>query len=220
MTEMLLMTAPAVSQSVTLSLFSKGPTGINVNYTTFSNNMPKTFANHIFVWESAGPVVPWQKIDSFVKDQPITQDSYKGLQEVKFAYEVGKSYIVGYAVTPDPSSTMATLFLPADNAPTDSTSVQLTMGSLITGGVQLKFSGLSQYNPSANDNWVAIWDGEAALYKGAPKCKAAITSPTSSGTVVVPCPLLIGSTYTAGYYMAPAKGDQATSLAAEVTFTT
>lgn len=218
MSEVLMLSQPAASQHTNLSLFSKDQDGIEIHYTTFTNNRPKEFANTIYVWEG-GPDVPWQRVDDYVGAAVIEGDTYTGIQRIKFPYDVGKDYVVGYAVAPTPNATCSALYLPKDNQDTSSEDTSIDFVMIGPGAVKLKYGCLPQYNPVEFKNWVGIYNGTRAQYDGKPLDTTAIPFPNTTGYVTIPVQLQIGATYTVGYYMAPLPQGK-TSLAAQVTFFT
>ena len=59
--------------------------GVIINYVTDPGNQPKTFSNHIYVWQTTENTVPWDK--SPEGDQPIDTDSSASTQFVTFDFE-------------------------------------------------------------------------------------------------------------------------------------
>ncbi|PWW00608.1 hypothetical protein DFR52_103816 [Hoeflea marina] len=218
MSDILMLKEAAASQAISLVLFSKDQAGIDVQYTTFTNNRPKDYSNTIYVWEG-GPDVPWQRIDSFVGESVIEGNTYTGIQRVNFPYDVGKDYVVGYAVASTPGATCSALYLPKDNQETTSENLTVGFSAIGPGAVKVNYRCLPQYNPVAFKNWVGIYNGPRADYDGKPLDAANVPFPNTNGSATIPIQLQIGATYTVGYYMVPLDKGKI-SLAAQVTFNT
>lgn len=219
MTNVLKLAATASAQAITLALVSRDQGGALVHYTTFDTNKPKTYGNTLYVWEAAGPVIPWDNLSSFVGQKTISEDSHSNSERIPFNYKVSQGYIVGYAVGPDPAATCAAIYLPPNDEPLDSTSLSLRFSTFAPGAVIVSYTALDQYNPKSNKNWVAIWNGPRANYNGDFLKAADIPYPNTSGKATIQHPLLIGATYTVGYFMTAMPSGK-TTLAAQVTFNT
>lgn len=218
----LIMTT-ATTTSVTIAL--KGvPTGqgVIVNYITDTANQPKTFANHIYVWQTTSDTVPWNKTPD--GDTPIESDSSTSTQFVTFDFE-DKGYIIGYATAPTPKAVCATIFIPQgkQNDPTawQYDRVTAKVVAFDTNIVQVQYHTLDQYTPATNKNWVALFLGQHANYGGSFVKKQMIVTDSRDGYVVIQgVKLLIGTTYTVGYFMADETSTNGrTSLAASSSFT-
>jgi hypothetical protein len=218
MSQNLVLSGAPQAQSVVLTLLARDQNGIAIQYTTFDTNKPKTYGNTLYVWQASGPVIPWGL--PFTASTPIDTDQYLAPQRLNFPYQVSLGYIVGYAVAPDPNAIVDSLFIPPNNAPTESTPVTIGLGSYGNQYVQSNYSTLDKYNPSANKNWVGIWNGPRAGYDGIPLAKADVPFPNTAGSVtIMGTNILIGATYTIGYFMAALPPGK-TALAAQYTFNT
>src|SRR5471030_3017391 len=102
----------ATSNSVIISIQGV-PTaqGAIVNYITLPANLPKTYGNHIYVWQTTSNTVPWGKSPD--GDTAINTDSTTSTVQVNFAFEE-KGYIIGYAVAPTPNAVCSTIYMPVD----------------------------------------------------------------------------------------------------------
>ena len=216
--EHVLLAGAPLAQSVNLMVLNRDQDGIDVQYTTFDTNKPKTYGNTLYVWEAAGPVVPWGQ--PVVASTPIDKDQYLGPQRIKFPYQVGLGYIIGSATASDPNAICATTFIPPNGGDSTSPNLTISLSSFSNGYVKISYSGLDNYNPAANKNWIGIWNQPRAGYDGNPIAKADIAFPNSSGSATItPVKLLVGATYTVGYFMAALQPGKS-SLAAQVTFNT
>jgi hypothetical protein len=214
--------AQAVSTAVKLGIVGV-PTdqGALANYVTLPATDPKSFGNHIYVWETTDNIVPWSKTPD--GDTAIDSSSSTSTQLVKFAFEE-KGYIMGYAVAATPQAVCATVYMPVGKQ-TDPTaweyaSMQLGVPYVGTNLVQVQYTGLPQYLPATNKNWIGLWQGPQVPYSGDPIAKVSITkdAPPSGYTTIQGIKLLIGLSYSVGYFMVdPVKGR--TSLAASANFT-
>ena len=97
------------AQSVNLKVLSKDQNGVYVQY-TFDTNQPKTYGNTLYVWEAAGPVIPWSRVP--IASTTINEDQYRGAQRLDFKREVGVQYIIGYGVAAEPGAICASLWMP------------------------------------------------------------------------------------------------------------
>jgi hypothetical protein len=219
---MAVMTA-ASSTMVQISLVGV-PTaqGVFVNYVTSTTNQPKSNANHIYVWQTTSNSVPWNKTPD--GDSPVSSDSSTSTQSVVFDFE-DKGYIIGYATAPSPKAVCATIFIPQgkQNDPTawqyDNVTAQVV--AFATNIVQAKYHVLSQYTPATNKNWVGLFLGPYATYSGPIMKKASVPTDIDNGYVTLEgVKLLIGTTYTVGYFLVDESSTNGrTSLAASSTFT-
>lgn len=196
------------------------PNGVLVNYATYQENKPKTYANYIYVWKTTSPDIPWGTTP--VGKDAVATDTPVSTQQLDFPFEVGQDYIIGYAVGADPNAVCATVYVPADSIkdPTKYVSNNISLQFVYVGNniVQIRFTGLGNYSPVANKNWVGIWQMDHVPYKGDPLAKVSIASSSSSGIAVLQgVQIVVGSVYSVGYFMTDAGS---TSLAARVTFRT
>lgn len=213
--------ALADSNSVKISIGGI-PTGEGalINYVTLPANDPKGFGNHIYVWQTTDNIVPWSKTPD--GDTALASSSSSSTQQVKFDFEE-KGYIIGYAVAATPLAVCSTIYIPADKQSDPSAwqyaDTKLEVVYVGTNIVQMKYTGLAQYTPATNKNWIGIWQSPHVPYSGEPMAKISITNDAPSGYGVIQgIKLLIGYSYAVGYFMVdPVKGR--TSLAAAASFT-
>ncbi|MCK5057203.1 MAG: hypothetical protein KAT34_11145 [Candidatus Aminicenantes bacterium] len=216
-----LMLVATDSSTVTLTIQGVPfATGAIANYITPPGNEPKSFANHIYVWQTTANQVPWAKTPA--GNTAVNTDSSTSTQKVGFDFEQ-KGYIMGYAVAPTPQAVCATVFMPA-NKQTDPTAWEyskLTMEVVYHGTnlVQVKYGGLAGYTPQTNKNWIGIWNGGTVPYSGQDPIKTVtISSDTPNGYAIIEdIKLLIGNTYSLGYFMVDLPSGR-TSLAATASF--
>jgi hypothetical protein len=195
--------------------------GTIVSYNTMPANAPKTYANHIYVWQTTDNAVPWAKSPD--GDTAINTDSSASTVPVNFSFEE-KGYIIGYAVAATPNAVVSTIFMPAGKQ-TDPTAWQYAQVGIDvvyygTNLVQVQYTGLAQYLPATNKNWIGLWQGPQVPYSGDSLISVNVTkdAPPSGYAVLQGVKLLIGLSYSVGYFMVdPVKGR--TSLAASATFT-
>jgi hypothetical protein len=222
------MASPAVflgnssSSAVSISIVGvPSAQGAIVNYITLPLNMPKTFGNHIYVWQTTDNIVPWNKTPD--GDTPVPTDSSTSTVLAKFPFE-DKGYIVGYGVAPTPNAVCSTIYMPAgkQNDPTSWVYASLATQVVYVGTnlVQVKYDGLPLYTPATNKNWLGLWAGAYVPYSGDPIKAVNITqdAPPSGYTVIDGVSLLIGFSYVVGYFMVEPKTGR-TSLAAASSFT-
>jgi len=209
------------SSAVTISIQGiPMPQGAIVNYITPEANQPKNFGNHIYIWQTTGNTVPWSKAPE--GDTAVNTDSSTSTQHVAFDFEE-KGYIIGYAVAPTKTAVCSTIYMPAGKQ-NDPTAWQYTKLGLEvvyhgTNMVQVKYTGLPAYQPSTYKNWIGIWQGGTVPYSGDAIRTVNIPNDTPSGYAIVEgVKLLIGTTYSLGYFVAqPSTGR--TALAASAMFT-
>lgn len=223
------MTAPALEITATTSSAVQikipgqvEPTGALVNYVTSQTNQPKAYANHLYVWKTTSNAVPWGTDSD--GDTAIDSNSPVSTQQLKFKFAVQQGYIVGYAVAADANAVCSTVYIPGDTYNDPSTYVTndttLSINSFGNNYVQVKLGGLPNYSPSANGNWVGIWQSDHVPYSGDPLAKADVTLPSAGGLIsVTGVSVLVGSVYSVGYFMASGKAGR-TALAASATFNT
>jgi hypothetical protein len=196
--------------------------GVIVNYITDTSNQPKTYANHIYVWQTTANTVPWNKTPD--GDTPVASDSSSSTQSVVFDFE-DKGYIIGYAVGPNPKAVCATIFIPqgkqADPSAWQYDRVTTKVVGVATNIVQVQYHTLDQYIPATNKNWVALFLGAHANYTGSYVKKVAVPTDSADGYATIEgVKLLIGTTYSVGYFLVDEAGTNGrTSLAASATFT-
>ncbi len=219
MTDVLLAMSSATSATINMAnRGTKQGEGVNIQYTTFAGNKPQTFANQIFVWESDSPNIPWSR-DPIART-PIGQDQYTYTQFVKFNYQVGVGYVLGYAVANNPSAICSSLFFPANDQPGQSQQLTISMGDYGPGFVEIGYNCLEDYDPAANNNYIAIWQAPQAGYQGGQMSAANVQYHNVRGqATIMNVNLQVNSTYSIGYFMAKAPAGQA-AMAAQLTFNT
>lgn len=194
--------------------------GAIVSYTTLPANAPKTYQNHIYVWQTSDNAVPWAKSPD--GDTAVDTDSSQSTQPINFAFEQ-KGYIIGYAVAATPQATVATVYMPA-NKQTDPTAWQysnlkLSVVYVGTNLVQVQYSGLPQYSPAANKNWIGLFQGSQVPYSGTPMKTVTVAQDLPDGyATITGVSLLIGVQYSVGYFMVDQSKGR-TSLGAQAAFT-
>lgn len=198
------------------------PSGVAVNYVTSQVNKPQTYANNIYVWKTTSDNVPWgtdpDGTTAVASDTPVST------QFLDFDFLVGQDYIVGYAVAADPKAVCSTVYIPgaSHDDPTSyvTSDTAISINSFGNNYVQVKLSGLGDYSPSANKNWVGVWSQDHVPYKGDPIAKTDVALSASGGLIFIQgVPLTVGSVYSVGYFTAAAPAGR-TALACSVTFET
>ncbi len=222
MDEILAMTATAGTQTEIKVVGSASGDGALVNYVTSQRNRPKTYSNKLYVWETTSAAIPWAAAP--VGNAAVATDAPVSTQMLDFAFQVGTGYVVGYAVGDSPTATCAQVYIPSTGVNDPSTYVTSELGLKINyfgnNICQVRFDGLADYSPSTNGNWVGIWRSDHVPYSGAPMAKADVTSGNSSGLATIQgVQIVIGSTYSVGYFMAADPAGR-TALAASATFST
>jgi hypothetical protein len=198
------------------------PKGVSVNYVTSQVNKPQTYANNIYVWKTTSDNVPWgtdpDGTTAVASDRPVST------QFVDFPFLVGQDYIVGYAVAADPKATCSTVYIPGASHEDPTTFVTsdttISINSFGNNYVQVKLSGLGNYSPSSNKNWVGVWEQDHVPYSGDPIAKTNVSLSSAKGLIFIPgVPLTVGSIYSVGYFMAATPAGR-TALACSATFET
>ena len=89
-----------------------------------------------------------------------------------------------------------------------------------TNLVQVQYTGLDQYLPATNKNWIGIWQGPQVPFAGDPLKAVNITqdAPPRGYAILDGIKLLFGVSYCVGYFVVDAVKGR-TSLAASSTFT-
>jgi len=197
--------------------------GAIVSYTTLPANLPKTYGNHIYVWQTTDNVVPWGKSPD--GDTAIDTDNPTSTQPITFSFEQ-KGYIIGYAVAATPQAVVSTVYMPVgkqdDPASWQYANVNLSVVYVGTDLVQVKYDGLPEYSPATNKNWVGIWAGSQVPYSSSSTPMRTVTitqdAPPSGYLNLTGLKLTIGTQYCVGYFMVEASKGR-TSLGAQATFT-
>ncbi|HTW83305.1 MAG TPA: hypothetical protein VMD91_04435 [Candidatus Sulfotelmatobacter sp.] len=198
------------------------PDGFIAQYVTFAYNQPSTYSNKIFVWPAEDNTVPWSNPTS--GDGAIASDQPRGDQPVATAIQK-RGYILGYAPAPDPSAVCATVFVPAagqhDPATWEYSSLVITVPYVGIDTISVKYTGLFNYDPAANKNWIGVWRQKQVRYSGDAMATKTITNSSESGQLFIGgLDLRAGETYSVGYFMQPtSKATGRTSLAAQASFT-
>jgi hypothetical protein len=200
------------------------PKGVGVQYVTSQVNKPQKYANNIYVWKTTNDRVPWSGGSGPDGTSAVESDKPVSTQFVDFPFLVGQDYIVGYGVAADPNATCSTVYIPGDSYKDPSTYVTsdttISINSFGNNYVQVKLRGLGNYSPSANKNWVGVWEQDVVPYTGDPIAKANVGLSQASGLIFIPnVPLTVGSTYSVGYFMAALPAGR-TALACSATFET
>jgi hypothetical protein len=58
MSDAVVLSAAPAAQAINLMVISRDQGGVDVQYTTFDTNKPKTYGNTLYVWEADTPVIP------------------------------------------------------------------------------------------------------------------------------------------------------------------
>jgi hypothetical protein len=196
--------------------------GVVVNYVTDTSNQPKTFGNHIYVWQTTSNAVPWNKTPD--GDTALATDSSTGTQFVQFDFE-DKGYIIGYAVAPTPRAVCATIFIPQGQTQNPAAwqydRVTERVVAVATNFIQTQYRTLPLYTPATHKNWIGLFLGAHAGYSAPIMKKTMVPTDSPEGFVFIEgVRLLIGTTYTVGYFMVDETSTNGrTSLAASSTFT-
>ncbi|MBV9365788.1 MAG: hypothetical protein JO286_00680 [Solirubrobacterales bacterium] len=198
------------------------PKGVGVNYVTSQDNKPQTYANNIYVWKTTSNNVPWGTTPD--GNTAVAADTPVSTQFLSFPFLVQQDYIVGYAVAADPNAVCSTVYIPGATQSDPSTYVTsdttISINSWGNNYVQVKLTGLGNYSPSANKNWVGVWELDHVPYSGDPIAKTNVALTSAHGLIYIGnVPLTIGSTYSVGYFMAASPAGR-TALACSVTFNT
>jgi hypothetical protein len=186
---------------------------IAVSWETLPGNLPATNGNLLALWQNQG--IPYGQAP--IQKKSIVNDTPTGDQLFRQALQ-RKPYIAAYGTTDTNKAWAATVqFLPGS---TKGIPFVTSIDCVAVGNNFLvaAFKTPTGNVPSANGNWVGLWEGPVVTFDGTNRIKKVdVTGSTSDGSQEMNgLELKINTTYSIGY----AVGPKDTDLAAWQTFTT
>ena len=190
------------------------PTHIGCMFDTVPGNLPATNGNLVAIWQNAG--IPYGQQP--MQKQAITKNQPTGDQIFEFPIQ-RKPYVIGYGTSDTASAWVGTVqFTPGGGMA--GVPFVTVIDVMATGADSLlaTFKTPLGNNPSANGNWVGLWQGPQPTFDGANMIKKVnVTASTAEGSQSMSgLTLLMNTTYSLVY----AVGPKASDLAAWVTFVT
>lgn len=206
---------------VTLSILNVTSETATVRYQSLPANRPRTYGNFLAIWQ--GRMIPWQAPP--LARITIPQDTDSGSVVLSGFTLANLDYVVGYGTGPKASTIAASVPIPPDagtgtaadtGSGPASTSVTMTLSSLTSETVAVRYATLPGYLPFSYGNWVGIWPGRMSPYNAfQPLACADVASDANLGTVAMNgLSLGAGETYTLVYFTGPAAPASADTPAA------
>lgn len=191
-------------------------TTVTIEYSTLPGNKPALYGNTVWLW--AGSVIPFSGPPPDPVDaKPLSLDENVGSISLTGDI-VRKEYIAGYSVNGTTAAvcTSATVQPPSFAelllAPTW---VTLSIYSVTTAELVIKYETLRGYKPRTYGNWLGLYKGDTLPWDaGTPYESVAPADDAQAGLARFIKPLDPGFTYTVIYYMADKKKKEANTSAA------
>jgi hypothetical protein len=219
----------ALDQQLLTTGFSIPPGGvtgtqITFDYDSMPANQPSTYANTVFIWQTASQSIPintqpkasW----SVPTNQPNGSNVFTGLAVTS------ESYLLGYAVGPKVANICATVFVPVlGQGNPISQSPNATVINVGPTSLSFSYTMPQGSQPLGDGDWAGLWEGqgESVLYSVPPKWFTQIGLSSYTGNWAFNNVTILRSTpYTLGYFKGgwDAKAPKQTTLACSSTFTT
>jgi hypothetical protein len=220
-------------QNVVVTVTSVTGTQISFTFHTPNGNLPSSFGNNIYIWQS-GDQIPWQ---TTVRGQAISVNTPDGSGSFDRLSVTDSSYIIGYAVGPtDPTikwsnyaNVASSAFIPAIGSspnpppPPPPKSSSLTILNLGPTSAVASFNFLDGFDPQSSGAWAGIWAGQSVSYYTPPLWSSQCLGNNNSGTVSFNnIQRTRGTYYTIGLYPTGYNADptklKVTALAYALTF--
>lgn len=223
-------------QTVVVNTTDVSAKQISVKFDTPNGNLPNTFGNTLWIWQS-GNQVPWS---SAGKSQAVEVNTPSGDASFTDLDVTILSYLIGYSVGPKGDqnwlypNVVSTVFIPALGKSASSVDKLQQEGNVFSPGVNMqtfgatslvtKFDMLAGFSPELAKSYIGVWEGQTVSYTQPPKWYQPVTGSNSSGTVSFNnIKILRGTTYAiglfaSGYDLNPSNLKQS-ALAATNTFT-
>jgi hypothetical protein len=189
-----------------------------VGYTGLPANLPKTYGNFLAVWENTA--IPW--LAPPLARQVLDSDGEQGSMQIGFTV-TGNSYIVGYGVGEGITSICATALVHPGGVLGAPSSVLLTVESVLSNTVAVRYETLYGYLPHTFGNQVALYLGYASPYAPGTNLVKSVPVPSDSsvGHVVIDgIDISVGLVYTVAYFSETRLLQPNTAVAAILTFET
>jgi hypothetical protein len=174
-------------------------------------NQPADYGNTAFLWGEP-EIVPYGTPP--LAAQPIPTNLENGVVDLGNLQLQERTYTVGYAVGPEVKNTCSWVSIAIDGTTsTFQTSVQVVYVAQQMVAVQYETPAGNQ--PPVYGQWIGLWEGPSASHTIPPVASVQIAGNFSRGTIELEALIIVGSTYSVGYFM----GQKQTTLAASCTFT-
>lgn len=208
------------AQVTTLTVTSATGTVISGNYNCLPGDQPSTYGNTVYIWQNANSIPYNQEpLASF----PIPGNTQQGSFSFPNLEIQIKSYILSFAVGPNPQASCSTAYVPATGSDFQYFQTTLDVQTLGSDSAAVNYSTPAGNLPQTNGDWIGLWVGAVASYVTAPAAKVQVGSDTAVGVASINnYPFLRGTTYTLAYFMGgwQATAPKQTTMAATFTFST
>jgi hypothetical protein len=187
---------------------------VGIIWDTVPGNQPAKNGNLVAMWQNAG--IPYGQPP--MQKQSITKNDPTGDQIFEFPIQ-RKPYVAAYGTSDTGTAWAGTVqFTPGQGLDGDPFVTTIDVAAAGADSLMATFSTPLGNVPSANGNWIGLWQGPMPTFDGTNMIKkVAITASTADGTQSMSgLTLLMNTTYSLVY----AVGPKASDLAAWVTFTT
>lgn len=197
-------------------------TTVTVEYKTIAGNRPALYGNTVWLWP--GTIVPFSGPPPDPLDtKPISSNEHDGSVTLQGDIQ-RKEYTAGYSVDNKVIHvcTSGTVQPPTKMVMLAPTWITLSIYSITTDKLVIKYETLRGYKPKAYGNWLGLYKGDTLPWDADPPYRYAVPEDDAqAGIVTFEAPLLSGFTYTVIYYMADVtKQSNNTSAAALLRFDT
>jgi len=185
----------------TFSLTNVTGTTIDYAWETMPGNLPETYGNTVFLWQTAAQQVP---STAPAKSQAVGSDDEDGSDQFGELQLTEESYLVAYAVGGKVANIVMLAMVPAAGE---------TASQIVVPDVMITFVGSTSISfsyemppgtqPGVDGDWVGIWEGvgESALYASPPMGIQAIDEGSPSGEGAFRgIEVLRDTKYTIGYF--------------------
>jgi hypothetical protein len=175
---------------------------IPFEYRTIRGNKPEKYDNTVFVWQVSQPAIPCGTPP--LKEWDVRGDSENGGSVFDGLDVVHNSYLLGYAVGPDPKNACAVVFVPAKGGSDPLVvSPMVTMTWCLPKRVYFDYVLPVGSRPDEDRDWVGFWKDQisANLYVAPPDWFVPVRSHEAKGDGFLDnIPLEQGHFYTLGYF--------------------
>ncbi len=160
--------AKLLTDSVTLTQFGVPDetkitsTNIPTHYNTLDGNLPRTYTNTAFLWQTDG----WDTSVTLTQSKVINSDLASGPFNFNELSLSNVNYLLGYGVGPDQKSIVTTLRLEAQGdgkytvttAPEEE-ALSFTMTDINTTTVSFTFRIPAGRSAEGDGDWIGVWKG-------------------------------------------------------------
>lgn len=196
---------------ITVSAEIIGSSDIILNYSGLPGNLPANYGNTAYLWQSE--MIPYNMPP--LQAQSIPSNTQAGSVDISNLQLRMVPYIIGYAVGPETGNICSWVSIAADGAnSTFETSLQLV--EVTPQLLAVRYVTPDGNQPALYGQSIGLWQGPYASYTQPPIASVSVLNNMSQGSLVLQAMIMVGMTYTVGYFM----GQKPTTLAASCTFTT